>query len=144
MSSVFDSNEIRPTEKIEVLVKEGVNHPDINDDHHNDETHKRMTAWLHGSHLTDYKLLDDSINDVTADIGKDKDWSISDYTELRKPPLTERNTYSNPPTSSTPKVMTPETVLKVLKYLYKKPERNILLMIYRKNKERWFWQRLTL
>ena len=70
--------------KIEVLVKEGVNHPDINDDHHDDETRERMTAWLHGSHLTDNKLLDDSINDVTVDIGKDKDWSISDYSELRK------------------------------------------------------------
>jgi Flp pilus assembly CpaF family ATPase len=70
--------------KIEVLVKEGVNHPDINDDHHDDKTRKRMTAWLHGSHLTDNKLLDDSINDVTVNIGKDKDWSISDYSELCK------------------------------------------------------------
>ncbi len=70
--------------KIEVLVKEGVNHPDINDDHHDDKTRERMTAWLHGSHLTDNKLLDDSINDVTVNIGKDKDWSISDYSELRK------------------------------------------------------------
>ncbi len=60
--------------KIKVLVKEGGNHPDINDDHHDDETCKRMTAWLHGSHLTDNKLLDDSINDVTVSIGKDKDW----------------------------------------------------------------------
>ena len=59
--------------KIEVLVKEGVNHPDINDDHHDDKTRERMTVWLHGSHLTDNKLLDDSINDVTVDIGKDKD-----------------------------------------------------------------------
>jgi hypothetical protein len=65
-----------------LLVKEGVNHPDINDDHHDDKTHKRMTAWLHGSHLTDNKLLDDSINDVTVDIGKDKDWSISDYSTI--------------------------------------------------------------
>ncbi len=36
---------------------------------------------MHGSHLTDNKLLDDSINNVTVDIGKDKDWSISDYRE---------------------------------------------------------------
>ncbi len=43
-----------------------------------------MTAWLHGSHLTDNELLDDSINDVKFDIGKDKDWSISDYSELCK------------------------------------------------------------
>ncbi len=44
-----------------------------------------------------------------------------------KQPLTERNTYSKPPTSSTPKVMTLETVLKVLKYLYKRKEKEYSL-----------------
>jgi hypothetical protein len=42
-----------------------------------------MDAWIHGSHLTDNKLLNDSLNNTTVDIGKHKDWSISDYKEER-------------------------------------------------------------
>ncbi len=38
-------------------------------------------GWIHTSHFTDNKLNDKCINDVTVDIGKNKDWSISDYLE---------------------------------------------------------------
>jgi hypothetical protein len=48
------------------------------------EPRKEPTAWIHGSHLTDNKLLSDSINNVTVDIEKDKDWSISDHKETRQ------------------------------------------------------------
>jgi hypothetical protein len=37
-----------------------------------------MTAWIHGSHLTDNTLLNKNMNNITVDIGK-KDWSICDY-----------------------------------------------------------------
>jgi hypothetical protein len=67
------------TKRLEVLVKEGLNHPDIEDKNNDEETNERITGWLHGSHLTDDKLLSNSINNVTVDIGKNKDWSITDY-----------------------------------------------------------------
>jgi hypothetical protein len=38
-------------------------------------------GWIHNSHFTDNKLNDKCINDVTVDIGENKDWSISDYLE---------------------------------------------------------------
>jgi hypothetical protein len=38
-------------------------------------------GWIHNSHFTDNKLNDKCISDVTVDIGKNKDWSISDYLE---------------------------------------------------------------
>jgi hypothetical protein len=60
-------------------VKDGINHPNIENQINDEETKERITEWIHGSHLTDNKLLSDSINNVTVDIGKDKDWSISDY-----------------------------------------------------------------
>jgi hypothetical protein len=60
-------------------VKDGVNHPDIEDKDNDEETTKRMTAWIHESHLTDNKLLKENMNNITVDIGKNKDWSISDY-----------------------------------------------------------------
>ncbi len=69
--------------RVEVLVKDGVNHPDTDDIQIDDKTNKRMDAWIHGSHLTDNKLLNDSLNNTTVDIGKHKDWSISDYKEER-------------------------------------------------------------
>jgi hypothetical protein len=69
--------------RVEVLVKDGVNHPDTDDIQIDDETNKRMDAWIHGSHLTDNKLLNDSLNNTTVDIEKLKDWSISDYKEER-------------------------------------------------------------
>jgi hypothetical protein len=62
--------------KLEVLVKDGVNHPDIDNKDNDKETNKRIAAWIHGSHLTDNKLLNKNINNVMVDIEK-KDWSIS-------------------------------------------------------------------
>jgi hypothetical protein len=78
---VFDRNEICTTKKIEILVKEGVNHPDIDEENLDKEALDRLTGWIHNSHFTGNKLNDKCINDVTVDIGKNKDWSISDYLE---------------------------------------------------------------
>jgi hypothetical protein len=41
-------------------------------------------VWIHNSHFTDNKLNDKCISDITVDIGKNKDWSISDYFEDRQ------------------------------------------------------------
>ncbi len=38
-------------------------------------------GWIHNSHFTDNKLNDKCINDITVDIGQNKDWSISDNLE---------------------------------------------------------------
>ncbi len=43
----------------------------------------RLTGWIHNNHFTDNKLNDDQVNDVTVDIGQNKDWSISDFKEVR-------------------------------------------------------------
>ncbi len=67
--------------KNEILVKEGVNHPDIDEEILDKEALDRLTGWIYNSHFTDNKLNDKCINDVTVDIGKNKDWSISDYLE---------------------------------------------------------------
>ncbi len=67
--------------KIEILVKEGVNHPDIDEENLDEEALDRLTGWIHNSHFTDNKLNDKCINDVTVDIGENKDWSINDYLE---------------------------------------------------------------
>jgi hypothetical protein len=67
--------------KIETLVKEGVNHPDINEENLDREALERLMGWIHNSHFTDNKLNDKCINDVTVDIGENKDWSISEYLE---------------------------------------------------------------
>ncbi len=67
--------------KIEILVKEGVNHPDIDKEHLDVETLGKLMGWIHNSHFTDNKLNDKCISDITVDIGKNKDWSISDYLE---------------------------------------------------------------
>jgi hypothetical protein len=72
------------TKRLEVLVKDGVNHPDIEDKNNDEETNNRITGWLHGSHLTDNKLLSNSINNVTVDIGKNKDWSITNYEQMHQ------------------------------------------------------------
>jgi hypothetical protein len=53
----------------EVLVKDGVNHPHIEDEDNDEETNGRMTAWIHGSHLTDNKFLNKNMNNITVDIG---------------------------------------------------------------------------
>jgi hypothetical protein len=60
------------TQRLEVLVKDGVNHLDIEDKNNDEETNKRITGWLHGSHLTDIKLLSNSINNVTVDRQKQR------------------------------------------------------------------------
>jgi hypothetical protein len=67
--------------KIEILVKEVVNHPDIDKENLDREAPDRLTGWIHNSHFTDNKLNDECIYDVTVDIGKNKNWSISDYLE---------------------------------------------------------------
>jgi hypothetical protein len=70
------------TKRVEVHVKEGVNHPDIEDKNNDEETNEKITGWHHVSHLTDNKLLGNSINNVTVDIGKNKDWSITNYEQM--------------------------------------------------------------
>ena len=72
------------TKRLEVLVKEGVNHPDIEDKNNDEETNERITGWLHGSHLTDNKLLTNRLNNVTVDTGKTKNWPITDYEQMRQ------------------------------------------------------------
>ena len=75
------------TKRLEVLMKEGVNHiPTLKI---KTMTRKPMKESLdgfmgNGSHLTDNKLLSNSINNVTVDIGKNKDWSITDYEQMRQ------------------------------------------------------------
>ncbi len=39
------------TKRLDALMKEGVNHPDIEDKNNDEETNERITGWLHGSHL---------------------------------------------------------------------------------------------
>jgi len=69
--------------KLEILVKQGVNHPDIDEENLDEETCQRLTGWIHNNHFTDSTLNDGNINDVMVDIGQNKDWSISDFTERR-------------------------------------------------------------
>jgi hypothetical protein len=59
---------------MEVLAKDGVRHPDIEDKANDEETNERMTAWIHRSDLTDTKLLNENINNMTVDNGKNIDW----------------------------------------------------------------------
>jgi hypothetical protein len=68
--------------QIEILVKEGVNHPDIDKENLDEEALERLTGWIHNSHFTYKKLNDKCINEVTVDIGENKDWSISDITVI--------------------------------------------------------------
>jgi hypothetical protein len=67
--------------KLEILVKQGVNHPDIDEENLDEEILGRLTGWIHNNHFTDNKLNDDRINYVTVDIGQHKDWLISDFEE---------------------------------------------------------------
>jgi hypothetical protein len=67
----------------EVLVKDGVNHPNTDNKENDDETNKRMIAWIHGSHPSDNKLLNDTLNKTRVYLGQDKDWLITDYNEER-------------------------------------------------------------
>jgi hypothetical protein len=70
--------------KNEIFVKEGVNHPDIDKENLDEEALEGLMGWIHDSHFTDNKLNDKCINEVTVDIGENKDWSISDYLEDRQ------------------------------------------------------------
>ncbi len=72
-----------PAKNTWILVKQVVNHPDIDEENLDKETLGRLTGWIHNNHFTDNKLNDDCINDVTVDIGQNKDWLISDFKELR-------------------------------------------------------------
>jgi hypothetical protein len=53
-------------------VKDGVNHPNIEDEDNDEENNKRMTAWINGSHLTDNQLLLKNMNNINVDIRKIK------------------------------------------------------------------------
>ncbi len=66
--------------KNEILVKEGVNHPDIDKENLDKEALDKLTGWIHNSHFNN-KLNDKCINDITVDIDKNKDWSINYYLE---------------------------------------------------------------
>ena len=55
--------------RAEVLVKVGVNHPDTDDTKNDEETNKRMSAWVHQSHLTNSKLHNDILKSTRVDIG---------------------------------------------------------------------------
>jgi hypothetical protein len=68
--------------KLGILVKQGVNHPDIDEENLDKETLGRLTGWIHNSHFTDNKLNDDRINDVSVDIGQNKDWLIGNFQEI--------------------------------------------------------------
>jgi hypothetical protein len=72
-----------PTKKLEILVKQGVNQTDIDGENLDKERLGRLTGWIHNNHFTDNKLNDDYVNDVTVDIGQNKDWSICDFKEIR-------------------------------------------------------------
>ncbi len=119
-------------------MKDGVNHPDIEDKNNDEETNKRITGWLHGSHLTKNKLLSNSINNVTVDIGKNKDWSITNYEQMHqttidgKEYLTQINNmyYNNDKSIGT------DNSLKIPKT---KMERSIQSIHWHQNKKKWSW-----
>jgi hypothetical protein len=48
--------------KNEILVKEGVNHPDFDKENFDKEAVERLPGWIHNSHFTDDKLNDKCIN----------------------------------------------------------------------------------
>jgi hypothetical protein len=85
-SLVLDSTKIYPkqNQKIRSTHERGSEpYPDIEDKNNDEETNERITGWLHGSHLTDNKLLSSSINNVMVYTGKNKDWSITNYKQMR-------------------------------------------------------------
>jgi hypothetical protein len=77
--------------RLEVLVIDGVNHPDIEDDDNNEKTNKRMTAWIQGSQLTDNKSLNENMNNITVDIGKIKTGQLVIIRRGGSQPLMERS-----------------------------------------------------
>ncbi len=72
-------------------MKDGVNHPNIEDKDNDEETDKRMSAWIHGSHLTDNKLLNEDMNYIMVDIGKRKTGKLAVITRGGSQPLTKRS-----------------------------------------------------
>jgi hypothetical protein len=70
-------------QKLEILVKQSINHPDIDDKNLDKETLGKLTGWIHNNLFTDNTLNDDHVNDVTVDIGQNKDWLISDFKEIQ-------------------------------------------------------------
>ena len=56
--------------KLEILVKHGVNHPDIDEENLDEDTCQRITGWIHNNHFTRNTLDSDIINDVVVDIGQ--------------------------------------------------------------------------
>jgi hypothetical protein len=126
------------TKRLEVLVKEGVNHPDIEDKNNGEETNERITGWLHGSHLTDNTLLSNSINNVTVDIGKNKDWKITDYEQMRQTTIdgkeyltqiTNMYYYNNKSIGTDKTIKIPMT----------KMEKSIQSIHWHQNKKEWSW-----
>ena len=53
----------------EVLVKQGVIHPDIDEENLDEETIGRLTGWIHNNHFTDNKLNNDRISDINLNNG---------------------------------------------------------------------------
>jgi hypothetical protein len=51
--SLFNTtpHEICPPKKLEILVKQGVNHPDIDEENLDEETLGRSTGWIHNNIL---------------------------------------------------------------------------------------------
>jgi hypothetical protein len=77
--------------RLEVLVKDGVNHLDIEDEDNDEETKKTKTTWIHGSHLTDNKLLNENIKNIMVDIGKIKTGQLKIIRGGGSQPLMERS-----------------------------------------------------
>ncbi len=54
-----------------------------------EETLGKLTGWIHNNHFTDNKR----INNMTVDIGQNKDWSISDFKEDRHTTIDGKRIY---------------------------------------------------
>ena len=115
-----------------------MNHPDIEDKNNDEETNERITGWLHGSHLTDNKLLNNSRNIVMVYTGKNKDWLITNYKQMRQTTIDGKeyltqitNMYYNNDKS----IGTDKT----LKIPMTKMERSIQSIHWHQNKKKWSW-----
>ncbi len=69
--------------RVEALVKDGLNHPDTDNNKNDNDTNEQMVAWIHRSHLSDNKLLNGTLNKTRVYLKQDKDWLITDYNEER-------------------------------------------------------------
>ena len=115
--------------KLEILVKQGVNHPDIDEENLDKETCQRLTGWIHNNHFTDSKLNNDRVNDVTVDIGQNKDWLIVITKKAKIQPLMGKHMLITSQKNTTMKAKIKPT----LKYLLKKTNPIIHLMPCRTN-----------